>query len=243
MFSLPAFYLLARLWDNGRCLVIVLREQGKMTAADEVPFDPGSVVIREMNWWSLRKAGYDCQRPVEPYVHADQGLCGKPWRVLTKGAMRIPVVRKHRGEPVLRNQHIARIMAYCRLIETCEGASSPFGVLLFGGSYDCVIVPRTPIHVGQLERALEDAQQFMEIYALGRLIPAPPTDNRCSGCHWGEPRPLVRGVSETIVNDTPVAPLTTKAVDKRLYHSPCGDVFRWVPKHELAEQLEITPPK
>jgi hypothetical protein len=242
--ALPVFYLLARLWDSGCSIVRVVRERTLFEAAEEVTFDPGSPVIREFNWWSLRKAGFDCELPAEPYRNSEQQLAGKPWRVLTKGTMRIPVVRKHRGERALRLKHIVRIIAYCRLIETCEGQSSPFGVLLFGGSYDCVIVPRTAVAVEQFERALNDVREFLRIQDEGQFIPAAPTDNRCRGCHWGEPRPLVRGESEIYLGDTPLAPMPTESpVNKVKYHSSCGDLYRWVPPHADAERLRITEPR
>jgi hypothetical protein len=242
--TLPLFYLLARLWDSGWSIVRVIRERTLFEEAEEVTFDPGSPVMREMNWWSLRKAGFDCELPAEPYYNAEQQLSGKPWRVLTKGTMRIPVVRKHRGERIVRLKHVVRIVAYCRLIETCEGQSSPFGVVLFGGSYDCVIVPRTVAAVHQFEHALHEVRRFLLVHDEGEFIPAAPTDNRCRGCHWGEPRQFVHGKSETVFGNTSLAPMITESPINRLrYHSSCGDLYRWVPKHADAERLKITEPR
>ena len=39
----------------------------------------------EVNWWSLRKAGFDCRKPVESAPRPGQRLVGKPWRDAHKG--------------------------------------------------------------------------------------------------------------------------------------------------------------
>lgn len=236
---LPLFYFVARLWDNVGMILRLVRERALMEAAEPTPVDVDSALMREINWWSLRKAGFDCEKPVEAYKSLEQGLAGRPWRVLSHGALRIPVMRKHRGERMWRPKHVVRIAAYCRLIENCEATRAPFGVLLFGGSYDCVIIPNTAVAQTQLDRALKDVQEFLRIQEAGKYLPAIPTDNRCNGCHWGEPRQYVRGVSETVVNGNALMPLQTEAKDKVKYHSSCGDRFHWVPPHASAVELGI----
>jgi len=237
--SLPLFYLLGLMWDCVMWIIELVRERAKFDAAAPVKIDLAPQQIHEVNWWSLRKAGFDCRKPADPHRDHGMRLVGKPWRVLTKGTtLRIPVIRKHRGERVWRPQHIVRIAAYCRLIETCESGEAPFGVLLFADSYECIIIPNDSKAKFQFEKALEDVREFLGINEGGRFIPTEPTDNRCSGCHWGRPCRYVEGETDTILEGKLIPPLRTKA--KNFYfHSPCGDRFRWVPPHEDSVALGI----
>ncbi len=237
--SLPLFYFVAQLWDTVHMIFRVSREHGIMQAAEVTPVNLDSDLIREIHWWSLRKLGFDCEKPVDTYRNAKEGLRGRPWRVLSKGDLRIPVIRQHRGDRTWRPKHVLRIAAYCRLIESCENAKAPFGVLLFGGSYECVIIPNSAATQSQLDRALHDVREFLRIQLSGKFVSAAPTDNRCRGCHWGEPRKYVRHESETVVNGNTLVPLQTRGKDKQTYHSTCGDRFQWVPPHDLATGLGI----
>lgn len=238
--ALPAFYLAGRIWDTSTAIIDLVREQALFKAAPSAEIDlaPGSMV--EVNWWSLRKAGFDCLKPVDAHRDPGRRLHGRPWRMLTKGTtLRIPVVRKHRGERNWGRQHVVRLAAYCQLIEMCEGADAPFGILMFAGSYDCLIFPNTPDAKTALKTALEDAREFMRVYEEGRYLPTAPTDDRCSGCHFGKPRRYREG-SATVLRGEPIAALATRGVDNLTYHSHCGDHFNWVPPHTKAAELKIT---
>jgi hypothetical protein len=239
-FSLPAFYLVARSWEALMRIVQLVRERSVFAAAVPATIELSSPQIREVNWWSLRKAGFDCLKPVDVLRDPDERLAGRPWRILTKGTtVRIPVIRKHRGDRVWRPQHVVRIAAYCRLIETCEGGQAPFGVLMFAGSYDCWIIPNTALAQSQFEQALARTREFLSVHEKGKFVPAAPTDNRCDGCHLGEPRVYASGQTDTIVSGNCIAPLLTRGAYRRLFHCPCGDCFNWVPPHEDAIRLGL----
>ena len=129
--SLPSLYVLAGLWDVGSALAILRRERAVFNAAPTAAINMNPNQICEINWWTLRKAGFDCTRPRDAYV--DEELKGRPWRLLVKDTQwRIPVIRKHRGEKTCGPQHVVRAAAYCRLVETCEGGRAPFAILLCG---------------------------------------------------------------------------------------------------------------
>jgi hypothetical protein len=239
--TLPIFYLFARIWDTGMQLITLIRERAILRAAQPASIDLGSQQIREVNWWSLRKAGFDCVKPPDAYRDHSERLTGKPWRVLTKDTkLRIPVIRKHHGERVWRPQHAVRVAAYCRLIEVCEGGVAPFGIILFAGSYDCVIIPNTAGNQAQFHAALEDVREFLAVSAEGRFVPKAPTDNRCAGCPFGEPREYARGYSDTVLNGNVVEALRTKGPSGRTFHCTCGDKFVWVPPHDAALLLRLT---
>jgi hypothetical protein len=140
-----------------------------------------------------------------------------------------------------------RIAAYCQLIEACEGADSPFGVLMFAGSYDCVIIPNSSAAHLQLDLALDSAREFVLSSVAAKrngekLWIDAPTDNRCNGCHFGKPRKHQLG-SATILEDKEVTALPTRAANGKSYHCDCGDRFTWVPPHKDAVALEIAKPR
>jgi hypothetical protein len=118
-------------------------------------------------------------------------------------------------------------------------------VILFAGSYDCVIIPNTAGLQMRSELAFLEVQEFLEIQDRGTHIPAPPTDRRCAGCPYGQPRRFRRGESETVLNGKTLPAYTTNSVresDGRLrgiFHCLCGDRFQWVPPHRDAIALGI----
>lgn len=246
--ALPAVYLLGQMWEGLMRIVQLVRERSAFEAAPLATIDSAPAEVQEVNWWSLRKAGFDCLEPVDAHRDPGRRLHGKPWRVLTKGTtLRIPVVRKHRGERTWGRQHIVRLAAYCQLIETCEGGDAPFGVLMFAGSYDCLMIPITAEAQEQFKVALEEVRDFLRKYEEKKrknlkMFLDEPTDNRCQGCHFGRPRRHAPG-SATILDGKAIDALPTRAVNGQDYHCDCGDRFNWVPPHKDAVQLEIARPR
>lgn len=238
--TLPFFLSLARLWEVSTQLVDLIREQSIFRNAPPWNIDLAPTRIQKVDWWSLRKAGFDCLMPADSFRDPELRLVGKPWRMLVKGtSLRIPVIRKHLGEANWGPQHRIRISAYCRLIETCQGGESPFGILVFADSYDCLIIPNTIEEQGKFEEALYKAREFLRSYSVSPTAPMWPTDNRCRGCHLGKPREVVRGASETVLVGVPVQPFVKKGADGAFYHCSCGDLFERTPPHEDAIKLRI----
>ncbi len=230
--------LLVKLWDMCGEILSLVRVRTLSRNAQEIEIDMAPTEITPVNWWTLRKSGFDCLRP-EKMHDPDARLTGRPWRLLVQGRhIRIPVVKKHRGRAVCRPQHIVRLAAYCHLIEACEGGQAPFGILLFADSYDGLIIPFTQGHRVQFERAMQKAREDLAVYQLGRFVPDRPQREACDGCRWGKPR-VHRFGHETVLDGKSIAPRLTKGVNGRLYHSPCGDRFAWDPPHRKAVQLGI----
>jgi len=241
MVLFPLLFLVVRLGQVLKRVVTLVRTRALLRAAEPATIDLQSEQIRLINWWSLRKAGFDCSKPVQPHHDAALRLTGRPWRVLTKdGTLKIPVIRKHRGAAVHRPQHLVRSAAYCQLLQTCEQVNSPFGVLMFAGSYDCVLLPNSAETRRRFESALDELGKFLKECEGGKWSPAAPTDNRCSGCHWGKPQAYVAGQTDTILKSQAIAPYRTRAGRKGLFHCPCGDRFTWVPPHDDAVNLGMT---
>lgn len=114
--SLPLLILLAKSWDTLTHIVAMVREQTRFRAAPEVVIDPEPTEIKRLSWWSLRKAGFDCNRPPDPLTDPTSNLTGTPWRQLKKGSLVIPFIRRHRGSTDWGPQHEVRLTAYCDLI-------------------------------------------------------------------------------------------------------------------------------
>lgn len=241
--TLPGCLLVAAIWDTLRDLVITVRERRSFDRASVFDFkDPPTQVI-EVNWWSLRKAGFDCLLPKGIYEDPVLGLRGKPWRVLTKDTvLRIPVIRKHRGNAEWGPQHRVRLAAYAQLIEAFEGASAPFGILMFAGSYDCVLIPLDAAAHAELRQAIEGTRESIRIDTSPRAMLPPPPESRCRGCGHGEP---TRKPAEALRDGmAPPPEFRTRRIGSTNhedgYRSPCGDRFRWVPPHEEAKRLGLT---
>ena len=56
--------------------------------------------------------------------------------------------------------------AYCHLIETCEGAESPYGIVLYPDSYECVTVPNSPENQNKLHSGLLRARKIIRAAQL-----------------------------------------------------------------------------
>lgn len=226
--ALPAVFVISRLWDTAGLIVTLVRERAVLRAAPVASIDFAPRQITEINWWTLRKAGFDCVLLRDP--HRDEMLTGKPWRLLIKDAQwRIPVIRKHRGERKWGTQHLVRAAAYCRLVENCEGGRAPFAILMFADSYDGLIIPNLGDHQRQLDRAVQDFDRAVELSDRGQGIPPAPTDDRCGGCHWGQP---THADEPTVLNGRPIPSLRIEGVSHGDWHCACGDKFRWTPPHE-----------
>ncbi len=231
-----------------------LRKHLGRAVAREVPADLNRAV--EWNWWDFHRAGFAVVKPKAAYLDPTLDLDGRPWRLLVRGSLRVPVFRKHKGGPSAGPSQFAALAAYSHLIGVCERAESPFGVILFPDRWTVLVVPTgysvppTPVAVEQFRRTLADASP-----------PAEPSNagSRCRGCPHGEPRELVtdRPASSAdrnggwdassppapsihVIDGRSVSPHPSNANNGSRYHSLCGDLFRWVPPHDRAVRLALT---
>ena len=93
----------------------------------------------------------------------------------------MPVFRKRKGEAKVFPQHIARMAAYCRVIEKAEGGSAPYGIILFGSGYDGVTVPNSDENRAAFRTALLRARRLVQAVQTGGLMPDIPS--RSTVCH------------------------------------------------------------
>lgn len=195
-----------------------------------------------VNWWELLQSGFAAKRFREPFREPEWKLAGRPFHVLLDGSLKIPVIRVNNHEKKVHRNHIARIAAYCQLIEACLGGKSPYGIVLFGRTYEGFAVAnqqdaRNVFYDGLVqirELARRDETEFL-------LLDPPENLSVCSGCPYGFPYPWPfrkqehRRFGELL----PVF----RAVSARhvFCHSHCGDRFRWVPAHKKAQELGLEP--
>lgn len=246
LLTLPGCILVAKCAEIFVEIVALIRERSKFKSAPGIQIDLAPTEVIRLSWWTLRKGGFDCIPVKDRLETIDGSLTGRPWRILRKGnTFAAPVIRRQKGCDDWHKQHEIRIAAYCELIEKSGGGKCPFGVILFAGTSECVIIPNSSSLQQRKRRAMEDFNQLLAIQMLNGLEPPAPSDNRCAGCEFGRPREFQQGKSETVLNGT--ALVACKSESKRsdgsvrgLYHSDCGDRFRWAPPHHRAEELGIT---
>ena len=92
--------------------------------------------VHTVLWVAVRKSGFDSLEYEDPHEDPVWRVVGGPWRVLQDGPRLIPVFRKRRGKPELNRQQVARMAAYCHLMEVAEQALSPYAVVLFDDGYE-----------------------------------------------------------------------------------------------------------
>lgn len=169
------------------------RLQAARAATPAAP-DPQSTEMQPVNWWELRKSGFDALEYEDPHEDPDWRIAGGPWRVLQDGPRLIPVFRKRRGKPELKRQQLARMAAYCHLMEVAEQAESPYAVVLFGDGYEGVTVPNTSDNRETFHDGLRRLRRFITAVESEGLIPDIPGDQSiCRRCHRGFPRVYRKG--------------------------------------------------
>jgi hypothetical protein len=155
----------------------------------------------------------------------------------------IPVFFRLPG--ALKRQHYVRIAGYCQLIEHCERVRSPYGLVVEKGSYVAHVLKNTQNCQSELRKVLRAAQEIIRRAAVDGDDPLPPkSSGPCMKCHVGFPRLHRVGETELVCNGEPVEPRRLLGVDRRIYHSKCGDRFWWVPQHNrMAEKKMVRYPE
>jgi hypothetical protein len=243
--AFAAYLSCVRVWECAVDLAQFLWVRRIAAAAEGVEPDPSKRANQPVNWWAMIRAGFDSVPYGEGFVLRSETLrlAGRPWRVLRRGSLRIPVFKKRHcsgaGGENLHDQHDVRIAAYCRLLQECEQAESPYGIVLFDDSYCGVAISVVTAEARfPLEAALDQAR--IAIASWGEEVaPAPPSPSCCNRCPTGRPRMYRAGETETLRRGIPLPVFGLKGRDGRIYHSACGDHFRWMAPHERAVEKEL----
>lgn len=202
-------------------------------------FDPAVTENQSVNWWALLRAGFEPTTPKAPLFDEELNLSGRPWRYLRHGDVLIPVIRLEpldaEREIKLYRQHYVRIAAYCHLLEACVGGSSPYGVILWKDRYQGVAISHSQVIQDAFQDELRKSRENIRAFhGTGFEPPAPERRKICFNCPTGQPRP-----NEQVDYDPPTIYPRVSSYDGRLYRSPCGDHYSWVPPHEEAFAREL----
>ncbi|MEO2091211.1 MAG: hypothetical protein ABGY75_17245, partial [Gemmataceae bacterium] len=230
--SLQALSAVITLGDRRREALTATPAEPPADVTDDVP----------VRWWELLKAGFESVAYLEPLFDEELALAGKPWRVLKKGSLRIPVIRLpadnyHAGRYWVYEQHRVRLAAYAALLAACEGGQTPYAVVLFGGSYDGVAVPVLPATA--VIAKLDELRRSLDLDRMGLPTPPPTNPNVCSGCPLGRPHVVTAANRKEEALGRKLHVIT--GPDGRAYHCGCGDRFAWTPPHDDAVRKRLVP--
>lgn len=215
------------------------REQARNAAPREP--SPTAQSHQKVNWWEILAAGFESIPGRESYVDSELGLAGRPWRVLRKGSLRIPVIKlqstEDRSTP--QPQHAIRVAAYCRLLQLNEGMESPYAVLLFGDSWDGLAVANTESLQKRLPEAVAFAREMDQLAQQSpEEPPSPQPPAQCVRCQYG--RPVEYRVEQGSPWWDDNGQIHGMPFGGKTFHSCCGDRFGWTPPHEQSLAMKLT---
>jgi len=229
--------LLTFLSSEIRTLLLLLPKKHAANKAHCVEPDIYSLELQNVTWWGLLNLGFESVSSNQAMQDSEWKVSGRPWRVLRHGSLRIPAFRAKSKAAMPSHQSIAKIMAYCHLLEVSEGFNSPYGVILMGDSYRGFAVPNRGTFPRIFHNALRELRKVVTRVNFRRLDPVPPTEKRkCSDCPWGKPR-LVKLGKPTVQNEKALQPHVLRNWREQ-YHCDCGDRFRWKPAHHENAKLK-----
>ena len=244
--------LLPALYFSAKWLYVMLRKHQSLKArlriaqrAAEKEPDWNLRQCQPINWWSLIRAGFASVEKQEPLFDPQLRLVGKPWRVLHRGGTEYPVLQirvnqdqhDRRREGRLSRQQLARIAAYAYLLNRCERAESSWAIVLFGKTYEGIAVPVDDHAWMSFQSGLLMAREELAEHQTDPHSRPDPNLAACVNCPLGKPK-LLRN-DPVLKNGVEITPFGTETPQGKVYHSTCGDHYRWIPPHETAGKLGL----
>ena len=193
--------------------------------------NPDDHETQKVSWWGLIRTGYVSRPCNEKISFENWKLVGSPFRILQKGNVRIPVLRVRGDNRHLSMKHFVRGAAYCTLLEQ-SGADSPFALVLFRDTYDCVTIPNSP----GSRRSFHDTLVFARATIQCPQNAQSPMQRKCSRCKHGAPKKSGITFYKQGQALKPCYAMSTREI---CFHSYCGDLFRWIPPHNQAKGLGL----
>lgn len=218
-------------------------DEWRSAAREALPKEPAPTVERhqQVNWWETLAAGFESVPGREDYRDDELGIYGRPWRVLRKGSLRIPVIKLSADDAgeAPPPHHAVLVAAYCRLLKLSEGMESPYSILLFGESWEGLAVANSEALQGLLQEAVQLARELVRAAERPEFAPPPPSlPLACLRCEYG--RPVVYRIERGSPWWGDEGRVTGVPRAGRVFHSCCGDRFGWTPPHEQALALKLT---
>jgi hypothetical protein len=192
---------------------------------------PASDQIQPVNWFGMLHLGFDSIRLQEPLPDSTWYFTGRPWRILRRGSLYIPVYQTHSAVEKLSDSQKTKIVAYCRLCELTYGEnSSPYGIVLTGEDHSGFAVPNHPSFRKRFHDSLVELRH-LAILSNQHLESDVPFDSRkCAHCPLAKPRKVSWGRQIQRLG-APVAVNPLGENHRGLLHCDCGDRFRWRPAY------------
>ena len=201
-----------------------------------------------VNWWELLQSGFESRALKDAHYSHEIRLRGRPWRILRRGNMHLPVLcikvenydPKNLTQVRLREQQRARIAAYAFLIEICERGQADWAIVLFNHSVDGIAVPIGNQEWHDFREGLVEAREHVrKLNNDMRYMPSPADHgNACFKCPLGRPRRV--GSEPTVLSGVQLpAYATSNKSGGKEFHCSCGDRFQFVPKHRDAVKLGL----
>ena len=200
--------------------------------------DPDKEEIQDVDWAELLKAGFMSVPCNERLSHEAWKLKGKPWRILRRKNMHIPVFLRPNGNGKLHKKYLVKVAAYCHLLQATANAESPYGIVLTTNSFAGVAVPNNPASRKPFHDTLRQARGILMEAKAGQVPPEPTQLSLCHGCPFGKPIPYQPGETEHESNGKTLE-IMALSDGSSIKHSHCGDRFQWIPPHELVEKLKL----
>lgn len=222
-----------RVVRNG--VILLRRRQLALTSRCQEP-DPRCIEMQPVNWFGMLHLGFESIRLMDALRDPEWQIEGKPWRILRKGSLSIPVFRTRSPQSKPHHQQIVKIMAYCRLASFCFQVECPYGIILTGDDYSGFAVPNQEQNWARLHKCLIALRQLALASDRQSEGNVPFDERGCSACPLGAPRLVSLGQSVQRF-DAPVPVLTLRDSDGKLFHTDCGDRFQWKPPHDQSRHL------
>lgn len=190
--------------------------------------DPTSARMQPVNWFGMLHLGFESQIMKEPLDDNEWRFDGRPWRVLRKGSLSIPVFRTRSPQDKPQEQHITKIMAYCHLSTVRFGHECPYGIVLTGEDYSGFAIPNQRSNQTKFHDSLVELRQLAHAADAHSDGFIPIDEHKCSNCPLGKPR-LVAFGQRIHRFGAPVPVNRSTGWKGNDVHSDCGDRFEWKP--------------
>jgi len=215
------------------------RHRDFLSAEVQLP-DPDSEDLQPVNWFSMLKAGF-MSVSYHRLTHEKWKVEGKPWRVLRQGNLRIPVFFQSASDQRLHPKHLAKVAAYCHLLQAVETYESPYAIVLREDSVEGVAVPYNARARKIFHEALRLARDTLKCAEQNNGTTSPEQVSLCSGCPFGEPRRYKPGESDEVQTRLSLPLFVLADAAETIHHSYCGDRFRWMAPHKNAQDKGLEP--
>lgn len=182
--------------------------------------------MQEVDWFGMLNLGYESQTLQGPLQDKEWRFQGKPWRLLVRDDLIIPVFKTRTAQESPKDPHVTKCMAYCRLVSYVYERECPYGIVLLNNDYTGYAIPNCARYRTQFHNSLERLRHLIQASGYGSNVEVDYDSQKCIRCHLGRPHHVSEG-QRVVRYGARVEPNT----DYEGKHSDCGDRFEWQPPY------------